>query len=202
MTEAKEQETIQTTERATALDWFNSNIKSIENQLGQYFAPEEFKQFKKYMKLLCSNNFKGVKSRNAGNKNLHISSKMFSRIVDSEGNVNVAKFKRFFVNIAKMLKGIEANDKKEATMALASAESEAFETKEESNEFFTTLLGFSKFSRNKSETSKEELPKKQETTAPEKKPNKENNLGNRLELLLDSSKITTIQNEKTSTIKE
>ncbi len=210
MTEVKEQETIQVaTEKATALDWFNSNIKSIENQLGQYFAPEEFKQFKRYMKLLCSNNFKGVKNRNAGNKNLHISSRMFSRIVDSEGNVNVAKFKRFFINIAKMLKGIEANDKKEAIEALASADSEAFETKEESDEFFTTLLGYSKFSRNKSKTPKEESPKNPETTEPDEKPAEEesakeenNKLGDRLESLLDASKIATIQNEKTSNTRE
>ena len=197
----KEQKNI-STEKATALDWFNSNIKSIENQLAQYFEPEEFKQFKRYMKLLCSNNFKGVKNKNTGNKDLHISSKMFSRIVDSEGNVNVTKFKRFFVNVAKMLKGIEANDKKEASEALANAESEAFETKEESDEFFTTLLGFSKFSRNKSEVSKEESPKKQEITTPEKKSEEENTLGNRLESLLDSSKIATIQNEKNSSTKE
>ena len=35
---------------------------------------------------------------------------MFSKIVDSDGMVNVTKFKRFFVNIAKMMRGIEAND--------------------------------------------------------------------------------------------
>ena len=129
-----------TDEKVTALDWFNSNIKSIENQLGQYFSPEGLKQFKRFMKTLCENNFTNIKNRNTGDKDLKISSRMFTRIVDGEGRVNVTKFKRFFVNIAKMMKGIEANDEKEANDALAEADKEAFKTEEEGNSFFSTLL--------------------------------------------------------------
>ena len=194
MAEVKEiQDTKQVIEKATALDWFNSNIKSIENQLGQYFLPEEFKQFKRFMKLLCTNNFKNVKSRNAGNKNLKISSRMFSKIVDSEGMVNVTKFKRFFVNIAKMMKGIEANNEKEANEALAEAENEAFETKEESNEFFVTLLEHSKFGKNKTSNAKENADKsKDKTDRPTKK------LGDRLEELLEASQKAKTENQATS----
>jgi len=168
-------------EKVTALDWFNSNIKSIENQLGQYFSPEGLKQFKRFMKTLCENNFTNIKNRNTGDKDLKISSRMFTRIVDGEGRVNATKFKRFFVNIAKMMKGIEANDEKEANEALVEADKEAFNTEEEGNSFFSTLLELSKFEKNKTTSSNKSA------TEIENKPKTEKKLGDRLEKLLELS---------------